>query len=109
MDEKKGINNKAALEPAERVKYNRDGNTGQRKPSMGSSDDNAIHTQDGGMTNERGTYDKEQIRHKIAKILRAAGSRNYDKLASLATSYGGFVDDETRRVACAYSRHKHSV
>ena len=75
-----------------------DGPTQRRLLSMTSSKDKA------GVPDDDGLLDKEQKQRKISSILLAVNVRNYDELVSLATSNGGYIDDETRRAACKYTK-----
>lgn len=101
MDEKKISGDDIAFEHVG-VDDGGDGPMPPRYLSMSSSNDRA------GVSGDNNLSDKEEKQRKISSILQAVNARNYGELASLATSEGGYIDDETRRVACEYTEKQHA-
>ena len=96
MDEKKHSGDDIAFEQLG-SEVSGDGRSRRRNSSMNSSNDKA------GVPSNNGLLDNNQKQRKISSILLAVNVRDYDKLASLATSHGGYIDDETRRAACEFT------
>ena len=76
---------------------------------MGSLDGHTIHAAE--LDHAQGNADSsghslERLhgqRAKVVEILACCqGQRKHDQLARLATSTGGLVDDEVRRLACMF-------
>ena len=105
MDEKKFPGDRTAFEPVRRVGCSDGDNLRQRSTSMVASDRSAKSSQkmEEAPKDDGDSFNEKERRQKISSILLAVKLRNYDELASLATSYGGFIGDETRRIACACS------
>lgn len=96
MDEKILSDNDFASEQISCVKTDGNGDISRRNLLMDPSNDKAEGS------NDNGSFNEIQRQQKISRVLLAAKVPDYDELASLATSHGGFIDDETRRTACEY-------
>lgn len=99
MDEKKIPGDDIAFEHVG-IDDGGDGPMPPRYLSMTSSKDGA------GVSCDNNLSDREEKQQKISSILQAVNVRDYGELASLATSEGGYIDDETRRVACEYTEQQ---
>ena len=109
MDEKKVLGDDTAFEPVGRVDCSGDGNVHQRSSTMDSSNLNLKDSHKEEAPNSDYVCNEEKRRQKINRILLAVKLRNYDEVASLATSHGGFIEDETRRVVCTYSGSEQAI
>ena len=48
--------------------------------------------------------DQEEFKRKrVLRVLAACDNENFEELATLSISPGGFADDETRKIACVYT------
>ena len=46
-----------------------------------------------------------EVPPKVKQILDACGENDFDSVAALATSVGGLLEDDVRRIACKRSTH----